>query len=303
MPISTSYYEQELNAIKNRVLQYTYHPMIQQYLEVTPFSSMRQHMGFLMLRQAAVTVELALTSIISVSLVEMGMEIHDHVNPKDTMDSDEIKVRQLKVLAGDFYSSQYYKLLAEAEQSDLIGVLSEAICEVNLYKMTEQMHAAGQTLTFETYKHLTIERRSALFDALTQNYSPQESHKWSSIYRALLWLEWIQQEFESLQWLEDINEGLSYMYLMEKSSLDEKVYLLQDGPESRLKRKALVYKYHLHSWLSHEMEKSISCVQELVKKLPNPLLQKEVQLVINPFSLYLADQTKTAEELKLLERY
>jgi heptaprenyl diphosphate synthase len=297
MPISTSYYQQELQTIKDKVFLYTFHPMIQQYLQVTPFSSMRQHMGFLLLRDAAVGRDEALTAIISMSLVEMGMDIHDHVSLEDTVDSDELKVRQLKVLAGDYYSSQYYKLLADTEQSDLLGIYSEAICQINLYKMTEQIHLSAQTLSFENYKHLTIERRAALLDALVQTYATQDGPLWRSLYRALLWLEWVQQEFEKLQWNEDVTDGLCYLYLMEKSSLDEKVHLLQDGSDNKSKRKALIYKYRLQSWLCHEMERSITQVSDIVNKLPNALLEKEMQIAIYPYSSYLADQTKTAEEL------
>jgi heptaprenyl diphosphate synthase len=297
MPNTSSIYQQELLSVKELVKKYTYHPMVQQYLEVTPFSFMRQHMIFLMLRQASVSSQAASTYVVTTSLIEMGMDIHDQVSLNETVNAETLRLRQMKVLTGDFFSSQYYRLLAEAEESDLIGILSEAICQVNLYKLSEMVHRDNQTLSLDLLKQLTIERRAALFDALVNQFAREGNSTWNTLFRSLLWLEWLQDELEKLHWSEDVLDGLFHRFLLEKSSLDEKMHLLQGELESKPKRKAMIYKYHLHTWLRHEMEEALLQVNECIQKLNSNLVSHEIKILTYPFSRYLADQSQLAEEL------
>ncbi|GEM_PF-5000229 len=70
------------------------------------------------------------------ALLQTGLDIHDRVAPGD--DSEEegaMRSRQLKVLAGDYYSSRFYELLAAAGEIDMIAELSRAIADVNRSKM------------------------------------------------------------------------------------------------------------------------------------------------------------------------
>jgi heptaprenyl diphosphate synthase len=297
MPITSSIYQQDLLSVKELVKKYTYHPIIRRHLEINPFSSMRQHMVFLMLRQASVSTQAAINYVVTISLVEIGMDLHDQVSLNETTDGETLRLRQLKVLAGDFFSSQYYRLLAHAEESDLIGVLSEAICKVNLYKLTEGIHRDDHTLSVDLLKQLTIERRAALFDALVARYAKEEQGLWNTLYRSMLWLEWLQDELETLDWKEDALDGLSNRFLLEKSLLDEKMYLLQGGQETKLKRKAMIYKYHLHTWLRVEMEKALLQVNECVQNINSNNVKHEIEILTYPFSRYLEEQTQLAEEL------
>ena len=49
----------------------------------------------------------------------------------DVKEKKAARSRQLKVLAGDYFSSRFYHLLAQAGQIEMIKQLSNAICEVN----------------------------------------------------------------------------------------------------------------------------------------------------------------------------
>lgn len=64
-------------------------------------------------------------------LIQIALDTHDKVNNSN----EPLKRRQLTVLAGDYYSGLYYKILAEVENVSLIRTLAEGIKLVNEYKV------------------------------------------------------------------------------------------------------------------------------------------------------------------------
>ncbi|MCM3236824.1 heptaprenyl diphosphate synthase component 1 [Heyndrickxia oleronia] len=64
-------------------------------------------------------------------LIQIALDTHDKVNNT----SELLKKRQLTVLAGDYYSGLYYKILAEVENVPLIRTLAEGIKIVNEHKV------------------------------------------------------------------------------------------------------------------------------------------------------------------------
>ncbi|MFE8702239.1 heptaprenyl diphosphate synthase component 1 [Cytobacillus sp. FJAT-54145] len=101
--------------------------------------------------------------IISTMLIQIALDTHDHV--RNTVTEDETqKSQQLTVLAGDYYSGLYYKILAESEDIDLIRILSEGTKNINDHKISfYQQDAKDLSNLMESLK--TIE--SNLLEKLT----------------------------------------------------------------------------------------------------------------------------------------
>ena len=69
--------------------------------------------------------------IASILIIQMALEIHDTIAIQQLDEPRHVKAQQLTVLAGDFYSAQYYSLLAELEDFKMVSYLSEAIQQQN----------------------------------------------------------------------------------------------------------------------------------------------------------------------------
>ena len=102
----------------------------------------------------------------------------------DIKEKKAARSRQLKVLAGDYFSSRFYHLLAQAGQIDMIKQLSNAICEVNRLKMNMYMKMKQLKLTAEDYIHQTVEIKSQLFLSFSEFMSEVYDQAWPDILRS-----------------------------------------------------------------------------------------------------------------------
>ncbi len=74
--------------------------------------------------------------IVTTMLVQIALDTHETVPVSDDGENKERKItKQLKVLAGDYYSGLYYLLLSDIEDIALTHHLAAAIKEINEYKM------------------------------------------------------------------------------------------------------------------------------------------------------------------------
>ncbi|KIL48065.1 heptaprenyl diphosphate synthase component 1 [Jeotgalibacillus campisalis] len=65
-------------------------------------------------------------------LIQTALDTHEKVSVQET---DSLKHRQLTVLAGDFYSGLYYRILAQIPDIPLIRRIAHAIQEINEHKI------------------------------------------------------------------------------------------------------------------------------------------------------------------------
>ncbi|MGD6966820.1 heptaprenyl diphosphate synthase component 1 [Rossellomorea vietnamensis] len=71
--------------------------------------------------------------ISTVMLIQIGLDTHEKVSNSPT---GSLKERQLTVLAGVYFSGQYYKILSDLENVSLINQLAKAIKMVNESKIS-----------------------------------------------------------------------------------------------------------------------------------------------------------------------
>jgi heptaprenyl diphosphate synthase len=121
---------------------------------------------------------------LATSLVQIGLDIHDGIDdkPPSGEDSGVERKRQLRILAGDYYSARFYQLLAKVGHVQLINKITEAICEVNRLKLDFYMNAKNAELSWQE----KIEARVSVRKPLFLIFSDLLQDSFQAIYPAVL---------------------------------------------------------------------------------------------------------------------
>ncbi|WP_409251185.1 heptaprenyl diphosphate synthase component 1 [Bacillus sp. SCS-153A] len=128
--------------------------------------------------------------ISTVMLIQIGLDTHEKVTNSP---NDSLKERQLTVLAGVYFSGQYYKILSELENVSLINYLAQAIKTVNESKISlyKQEYINVQQI-MDSVK--TIE--SAVINSFLSQHGTAH---WQELVIEMLFLRRIVQENEKLE--------------------------------------------------------------------------------------------------------
>lgn len=102
---------------------------------------------------------------LATSLVQIGLDIHDGIDDKPIHgeDANDERKRQLRILAGDYYSARFYQLLAKVGQIQLINKISDAISEVNRLKLDLYVHAKNVNVPLNEQIDANVKIRKSLF--------------------------------------------------------------------------------------------------------------------------------------------
>jgi heptaprenyl diphosphate synthase len=126
--------------IKKQVENKVFHPYLLKHIETPVIDEDK----LLILVSIMDRLELSYSEIQnyakSTMLIQIALDTHEHISNAIV---DE-KNRQLTVLAGDYYSGLYYKLLAESEDVIMIKELSKGIKEVNEHKISVYQKEADE---------------------------------------------------------------------------------------------------------------------------------------------------------------
>jgi heptaprenyl diphosphate synthase len=122
---------QKYTTIKEQVEKRVFDSYLLEYIETPKIDEEK----LLVLVSFMEPLELSFNQIqnytLSTMLIQIALDTHDYISSTAI---DE-KKRQLTVLAGDYFSGLYYKLLADAEDINMIKSLSAGVKEVNENKI------------------------------------------------------------------------------------------------------------------------------------------------------------------------
>lgn len=138
-------YEQQIHNLKKRVEKKSFHPYFSQYVKPSVIDEDRILFLAYSLRNADISKEEMDTYISAAMLAHYAIDMHEKVTERELT---SVKEKQLKVLAGDYYSGLYYSLLAGYQNIELIKDLADAIKIINEQKINIFQMGEGNSHLF-----------------------------------------------------------------------------------------------------------------------------------------------------------
>lgn len=214
--------------------------------------------------------------LVTIMLVQIALDTHETVTIEE-VHGQNMKKRQLTVLAGDYYSGLYYFILAGIKDIPMVTVLAEGIKEVNEQKIKLYQKEIDQfDVLINTLKMI----ESSIFEKITDFiYEPA----WTELASNILLFKRLIQERENF-----IGQGNSIVF----DILRKQVLKKSGMPE--YKRDKEQETYLLFVW-DRYIEQIRVTIEKLLKTSPviNSTFQKRIHALL--FSNILS-VNKLAEE-------
>ena len=257
--------------------KYMSYDMIQRYAGLPDFPESRIHLLFLFLSQQRFAAASSEMYALAVSLVQLGLDTHDRVDTElGERGIQEMRVRQLRVLAGDYFSSRFYQLLAAAGQIDMIRRLSGTICEANRLKTDLYLKAKGKLLTGEEYLDQHAGIRSVLFDTFTMLLEEKIRPLWSELLHTLTQMEVLREERDGWEQNKPFTGSWGYWHVLESGSEEERAVLRAGGELDPGFVQGLLERYPISSMLGDMLGACAEKFRRLARKLESERLVDEV---------------------------
>ncbi|MEK8127405.1 heptaprenyl diphosphate synthase component 1 [Paenibacillus filicis] len=227
------------------------------------------------------------------SLVQLGLDTHDTVSiTNDDKEMSAARSRQLKVLAGDYFSSRFYYLLAHAGQIELIRSISGAICEANRLKMNLYLLTKQFKLTADDYIRQSVDIKNRLFLSFDGIMEEHVYPVWSELLELFTRCEVLLQEIVRSESSQQYRESWGFWHVLQWGTKEEKK-LLQHEEHDQAKLRSLWLKYKVTAQLYQLLE---SCMNELQAKLQTLEPESwgmELSSIGEPFRSYLSARHHT----------
>lgn len=276
--------------------QYTDYDMIQTHTDLPEFPDFRTRLLFAFLNRSSKLNGMSELFALVTSLVQMALDTHDMVSiSNDIKGKKAVRSRQLKVLAGDYFSSRFYNLLSQAGQIDLIKQLSTAICEVNRLKMNLYILMKQLKMTAEDYIQHSVDIKSQIFLSFSSFMEEVYGHVWPDLLRSFTKCEVISDEIFRAESMSDFNGSWGYWHIMQNGSKEERKQL-QAGEPDYAKIRTLMHKYNVSSQLYQMLDSHMNQLSSKVRQLDSDKLISELFHIGDPF-IRLLSKPKVLEEI------
>ena len=178
-----------IESVKITVVEKTSNHYLQKHIPNPILDEHKLLLTITVLLQANVKKQDIITYATTITLIQIALDTHELVT-NDKMHKGNERSRQLTVLAGDLYSGQYYKILAEIEDFKMLKFLAEGIKVINENKIFFYHHSAkGIEQLIKSLKDI----EGALIQKLVDYY---QMDGWKAFVEEFLFLHRICKEKE-----------------------------------------------------------------------------------------------------------
>jgi heptaprenyl diphosphate synthase len=265
--------------------KYTDYDMIRQHTEIPSFPDSRARLLQVFVGRTDEKGHQELYAL-ATSLVQLAMDTHDRI---DTISGDrgeqEMRSRQLNVLAGDYLSSRFYQLLAHAGKIEMIGKLSGAVSEVNARKMTLYERMKKLLVSADEYLRETVQLRMQLFLSFTDMIPDKDKPLWNSLLTEFSTCETIAAELNRMRDEQQLLHSYAFWHIYEYGNDEERSHLRQMKIELRAWN-AVVLKYSVNEVLLDKLRESIHRIQLMLHEGGHQDVQ-EMDAILEPYLTYV----------------
>ena len=190
-----------LDSISNEVIQLNseikniiYHSFVLKFIDTPDINDDMIAVMVKILRDANVEQKFMPYYIVSVMLMQIALDTHEEVsNTEEDESPDRLRQRQLSILAGDYYSSMYYHILAKTKDIEFINMISRGVQEVNEAKVRLYLDKDTDEETIVMYlcriETLLVDKTAEYFNIIEQK----------DLYIDFLLYKRLQAELESYE--------------------------------------------------------------------------------------------------------
>lgn len=263
--------------------KYMKHDMISNNMEMPVFPDIRIRLLSVFLDKNPVVKRNSELYSLATSLVQMALDTHDLIDPSDeTKPEREMRTRQVNVLAGDFFSSRFYQLLAQAGEVDMIQQLSDAVAEVNRLKMNMYMRMKQLLVTTDEYMSTLVQLKTELFTAFNQFVDDVNKKYWPELLQAFTLCEIVREEMSRENDLHTFEGSWAYWHILQEGVEEDQTLLRENKIEDR-HVKTLWTKYNIHNLLLDKLRHTVTDIQSMLREpVPDKFL-RELMNIGEPF--------------------
>ena len=264
--------------------------MIQQNTDLPEFPEFRARLLFALLLRNDHQKQYSELYTVATSLIQIGLDTHDRVPFSNNLkEKKATRSRQLKVLAGDYFSSRFYQLLSQAGQIEMIKQLSNAICEVNRLKINLYLLMKQFKLTAEEYIQQSVNIKVQLFLSFTKLLDGITLRCWPDILKGYTQCEVITEEIYRSETLHNFEDSWAFWHLLQFATREEKKQLVAVERDNIMMHQ-LIMKYNISSQLYNMLELQIQQVGDKIRQLDSEKLIHDLFQIGEPFTKYLSRQ-------------
>lgn len=211
----------EKYSVADAANQYVEYDMIQAHTAIPSYSELRLQLLHAVLTQSAHVKQKSELYALVTALVQLGMDTHDLIDTEtEYLSESKMRSRQLKVLAGDYFSARFYHLLAKSGEIQLVGKLSHAVANVNRLKIALYEKAKSATVLADDYIKERIHINSELFKQFTEYIDKTIQPAWHTLLPLVTQFEVIYDELERTNFNEGYAKSYAYWLIQERSLVE-----------------------------------------------------------------------------------
>lgn len=276
--------------VPNLAKKYTDYDMIQRHTELPTFPNSRVQLLYTFLNQGQRhSVEDSELFSLVTALVQMGLDTHEMIDvQEENLGEQDMRSRQLKVLGGDFFSSRFYQLLAQAGQISVIASLSDGICRLNERKMNLYDRLKKGQVSSEEYVQESVQLKKQLFLSFHNMISEDEAELYDQFLASFSLLDTLVDELEAAKDVERSKSRFAYLHVYENENSDVRSTLAK-GMLIQSEWNELISKHRTIEVLTKKIEQSVLSVQGLLEnQLHDHVLREDLKTLLEPYFVHRA---------------